>query len=459
MKRIIILTWILLSVSYLRAQLAFGIPVSFSSLNSEVYNPGVHNDLPSNMWVTDRTNEELSFSEKTYLYRDFGDIHPGHIILDEATVTYNCHGYTFGLVQGTDRYNISWSADLCNDAFDIVTVPQTGDIAVMRYNNGQVDSPHSAIVYNQDTLISKWGELPLTKHHKDSVIGIAAFEMGNAHYTYYRRVINTQLTGPDIIDGSGTYIFTPTPNINLASCTWNVEPADMFQTASGTGYTANLTYKTPFTYLAPKAKITFTFSYSCDNHYSVSKEIDLLIPTTTISGIAVSDGFVLDTNAVVAVTGEIRSNPKAKAIVPTGTKLIVDGGSMTSNGDTVWPGIQVWGNASADQYLNHGGYSQGYLELKNGATIENAVCAVELWHPGDWNSTGGIVMGMDSDHGYQTIHAKVPFAEMDRYSTTLSSLTSGRGTFTMKYAEYAQVPTDVQQRLLKEYEESQKEEE
>jgi elongation factor G len=38
-------------------------------------------------------------------------------------------------------------------------------------------------------------------------------------------------------------------------------------------------------------------------------------------------------------------------------------------------------------------------------------------------------------------------------------LTSGRGTFTMKYAEYQQVPTDVQNRLLKEYEESQKEEE
>jgi elongation factor G len=77
----------------------------------------------------------------------------------------------------------------------------------------------------------------------------------------------------------------------------------------------------------------------------------------------------------------------------------------------------------------------------------------------DLQGRRGIVMGMDSDHGYQTIHAKVPFAEMDRYSTTLSSLTSGRGTFTMKYAEYAQVPTDVQQRLLKEYEESQKDEE
>ena len=77
----------------------------------------------------------------------------------------------------------------------------------------------------------------------------------------------------------------------------------------------------------------------------------------------------------------------------------------------------------------------------------------------DLQGRRAIVMGMDSDHNYQTIHAKVPLAEMDRYSTTLSSLTSGRGTFTMKYAEYQQVPTDVQNRLLKEYEESQKDEE
>ena len=77
----------------------------------------------------------------------------------------------------------------------------------------------------------------------------------------------------------------------------------------------------------------------------------------------------------------------------------------------------------------------------------------------DLQGRRAIVMGMDSDHNYQTIHAKVPLAEMDRYSTSLSSLTSGRGTFTMKYAEYQQVPTDVQNRLLKEYEESQKDEE
>ena len=77
----------------------------------------------------------------------------------------------------------------------------------------------------------------------------------------------------------------------------------------------------------------------------------------------------------------------------------------------------------------------------------------------DLQGRRAIIMGMDSDGKYQIIRAKVPLAEMDRYSTSLSSTTSGRGTFTMKYAEYAQVPTDVQNKLLKEYEEKLKEEE
>ena len=47
---------------------------------------------------------------------------------------------------------------------------------------------------------------------------------------------------------------------------------------------------------------------------------------------------------------------------------------------------------------------------------------------------------------------------MDRYSTSLSSLTSGRGAFTMTYDEYKAVPSDVQAALLKKYEEEQEEE-
>jgi elongation factor G len=77
----------------------------------------------------------------------------------------------------------------------------------------------------------------------------------------------------------------------------------------------------------------------------------------------------------------------------------------------------------------------------------------------DLQGRRAVIMGMDSDNKYQIINAKVPLAEMDKYSTSLSSITSGRGTFKMKYAEYMQVPTDVQVKLLKDYEEKLKEEE
>ncbi len=75
----------------------------------------------------------------------------------------------------------------------------------------------------------------------------------------------------------------------------------------------------------------------------------------------------------------------------------------------------------------------------------------------DLQGRRALILGMDSEGIYQRIRAKVPLAEMNRYSTALSSLTNGRATYTMKFDEYAQVPPDIQEKLLKEYEESQKE--
>jgi len=77
----------------------------------------------------------------------------------------------------------------------------------------------------------------------------------------------------------------------------------------------------------------------------------------------------------------------------------------------------------------------------------------------DLQGRRAIIMGMDSEGSYQIIKAKVPLAEMNRYSTALSSLTSGSGTYTLAFAEYTQVPPDVQTALLKAYEEQEKEEE
>jgi len=76
----------------------------------------------------------------------------------------------------------------------------------------------------------------------------------------------------------------------------------------------------------------------------------------------------------------------------------------------------------------------------------------------DLQGRRALIMGMDSEGNYQKIKAKVPLAEMNRYSTALSSLTSGRATYDMKFAEYVQVPADVQDKLLKAYEEQEQEE-
>ena len=66
-------------------------------------------------------------------------------------------------------------------------------------------------------------------------------------------------------------------------------------------------------------------------------------------------------------------------------------------------------------------------------------------------------MGMNSEKGFEKLQAKVPLKEMSNYSTSLSSITGGRASFTMKFASYELVPSDVQEKLLKAYEETQKE--
>lgn len=76
----------------------------------------------------------------------------------------------------------------------------------------------------------------------------------------------------------------------------------------------------------------------------------------------------------------------------------------------------------------------------------------------DLQGRRAIIMGMEGEGNFQKIKAKVPLAEMNRYSTTLSSLTSGRATYGMVFSDYQQVPSDVQDKLLKAYEEEEKDE-
>ena len=69
----------------------------------------------------------------------------------------------------------------------------------------------------------------------------------------------------------------------------------------------------------------------------------------------------------------------------------------------------------------------------------------------DLQNRRAMILGMESDKGFDRLSATVPLAELYRYSTTLSSLTSGSATYSMKFASYEQVPADVQDKLLKAY--------
>ncbi len=101
-----------------------------------------------------------------------------------------------------------------------------------------------------------------------------------------------------------------------------------------------------------------------------------------------------------------------------------------------------------------------------GPKIMEPVYEVEVLVPSDYmgdvmsdlQGRRAVVQGMSSEKGFEKITARVPLAEMNKYSTALSSLTSGRAMYSMKFDEYAQVPGEIQDELLKAYEAEQEEE-
>jgi len=103
---------------------------------------------------------------------------------------------------------------------------------------------------------------------------------------------------------------------------------------------------------------------------------------------------------------------------------------------------------------------------KAGPKIMEPIYNLEVLVPGDrmgdvmsdLQGRRAIVQGMSSEKGFEKIMARVPLAEMSTYSTALRSNTGGRALYEMSFFEYQQVPPDVQDQLLKEYEAQQDDE-
>ncbi|MDR2471986.1 MAG: elongation factor G [Tannerella sp.] len=120
-------------------------------------------------------------------------------------------------------------------------------------------------------------------------------------------------------------------------------------------------------------------------------------------------------------------------------------------------------NEISFQLAGRNAFSTAFKEA--GPKILEPIYDVEVLVPGDFmgdvmsdlQGRRAVIMGMSSEKGYEKLMVKVPLKEMSSYSTSLSSISGGRASFTMRFASYELVPTDVQDKLLKEYAETQQE--
>jgi elongation factor G len=67
---------------------------------------------------------------------------------------------------------------------------------------------------------------------------------------------------------------------------------------------------------------------------------------------------------------------------------------------------------------------------------------------GDVSKRRGRIMGMSQVKGMQQVDAEVPMAEMFKYATDLRSMTQARGSFTMTFERYEEVPGDVAKKVI-----------
>lgn len=131
------------------------------------------------------------------------------------------------------------------------------------------------------------------------------------------------------------------------------------------------------------------------------------------SPIEVKGNLVIEDGAKLTITNIVSFYPNSSVIVKVGGKLIINGGTLTNvndecHGYRMWKGVQVWGNKYAHQYPDsHGHFQQGYIELINNANIQNAICAVDLWRPGEYFTTGGIIKATNSNfnNNARSVHA------------------------------------------------------
>lgn len=145
---------------------------------------------------------------------------------------------------------------------------------------------------------------------------------------------------------------------------------------------------------------------TCYNHLPYEKYIpvteeckmEIASDEVWINDISVGCDIVVKSNATLTIKCNVGMNTNCKIEVAPQGKLIIDGGKLHSAVPGYqWQGVRVCGTGVAGwQGMFNGEYTQGYIQLKNNAQINDAKVAIDLWDGIHLNTTGGIVYAKDA---------------------------------------------------------------
>lgn len=145
--------------------------------------------------------------------------------------------------------------------------------------------------------------------------------------------------------------------------------------------------------------------------------------------IRVFSDIVVKSGNTLTISCEVQMPPGSRILVEKNAKLIIDGGKVTSfHGKTEWTGIELTGDESKTPLPQY----QGFLELKNGAIIENAFIAITNYTLDNGAHGGGIIKAKDS---------KI-------YNCWRSVALNGYGTYSYNYLNQSQCQFDNMEFLI-----------
>ncbi len=137
-------------------------------------------------------------------------------------------------------------------------------------------------------------------------------------------------------------------------------------------------------------------------------ECQLIVDNTqTLNDTIFYCDIIVKTGGTLTINQNLWFTRNRKIIVEPGGKLIINKAIISRLNNEVWQGIQVWGDTNVNQFPDqNGNYPQGVL-IVDDAVIENALSALELWKPGDYTKTGGIVFANDATfrNNAKSVHA------------------------------------------------------